>query len=310
MATQVVRVKSVKKLSKSHTAHVRGDGSARPKEAKTRAEWGNARAVILGGDELAATRLVRGAAKQKRPGRKAHEVVDVLFAGPPRFEAPDAWDRRKVEAWASASFEWMKTVMGPQAPVVAASLHLDELSPHVHASFIPVCGEDAKGPKLSWKTLQKDRFGGFSNSRKQLVWLQDDYQEKVGSKFGLERGGLGSGADHEEPDRVKGLKQRIEDEERLKLEALERAAKAERDVQELGRRLEESRSVQRRDETALVCAEEREYRAGRVAGRLAAVDRVVAGTPLSDFENRGRASGARPRTAPAPDRGGGRGGGR
>ena len=36
------------------------------------------------------------------------ESVHLLFAGPPRLEAPDSWSREKVLDWARASLDWVE----------------------------------------------------------------------------------------------------------------------------------------------------------------------------------------------------------
>ena len=189
MATQVVRLAGVAKYSKAHAGHVWGDEDARPKEARARSEHGGVRAMILGGEQQRAEQLIKEVRRQKRPGRKAAEVVDFVIAGPPRFGAEDAWPKEKVVEWAVASSAWLEKLMGPKPILIASSLHLDESAPHVHAAFVPVSGADSRGPKLSLKSLRIERFGGLRDPRRQLTWLQDSYQKEVGVKFGLDRGG-------------------------------------------------------------------------------------------------------------------------
>ena len=92
-------------------------------------------------------------AKAMRRGRGAPgkvEVVDVLFAGPPPYEAADAWSDEKVNAWAQASVAWLRA-RAPTAYIFGAYLHRDERSPHLHVLFVPITDDG----RLSWNRIEK-----------------------------------------------------------------------------------------------------------------------------------------------------------
>lgn len=76
--------------------------------------------------------------------------------------------------------------------VITARVHLDETTPHMHFSIVPV----TKDGRLSAKSLF---------TKQELQQLHTDFHKSVGSKFGLERGELGSKAKHIETAELKLL---------------------------------------------------------------------------------------------------------
>ena len=66
--------------------------------------------------------------------------------------------------------------------IISAVVHKDETNPHMHLNLIPV---------LDGRLCSKKLF-----DRKALRELQTDFHEKVGKKWGLQRGKIGSKAEH------------------------------------------------------------------------------------------------------------------
>lgn len=66
--------------------------------------------------------------------------------------------------------------------IISAVVHVDETNPHMHLNLIPV---------LNGRLCSKQLF-----DRKALRELQSDFHEKVGKKWGLQRGKTGSTAEH------------------------------------------------------------------------------------------------------------------
>jgi chemotaxis protein histidine kinase CheA len=65
------------------------------------------------------------------------------------------------------------------------TIHMDESSPHAHFGFVPL-----KDGSLSWKK--------FFDGAKGLHAFQDRYYTEVSSRYGLERGEVGTGRKHKE----------------------------------------------------------------------------------------------------------------
>lgn len=66
--------------------------------------------------------------------------------------------------------------------IISAVVHKDETTPHLHLNLVPI---------TNGKLCSKDLY-----DRKKLSELQTEFYEKVGKKWGLERGKFKSGAKH------------------------------------------------------------------------------------------------------------------
>jgi hypothetical protein len=118
------------------------------------------------------------ATQQKRKVRKdAVVLVDmVLIASPEYFrEDKSKWgeyDQDRLVAYSKASLDFLKQKYGDR--LIAVALHLDEATPHIHASIVPVTDDG----RLSGK----DMF-----DKTQLSMLQTEYAEAM-QHLGLKRG--------------------------------------------------------------------------------------------------------------------------
>lgn len=132
----------------------------------------------------------------KLPERRRKNAVlaiqHVLSASPEFFdvEDPGEWEKR-CKAWCDASMEWLHQTYTSDN-VVAARLHRDESTPHLHAVVVPL---DEHGH------LNARHFIG--GSRYRLSRLQDSYHEAV-KDLGLERGVRGSVTPHQTMKRLRG----------------------------------------------------------------------------------------------------------
>lgn len=93
--------------------------------------------------------------------------------------------------------------------IISAVVHVDDTNPHMHLNLIPV---------LNGRLCSKQLF-----DRKALRELQSDFHEKVGKKWGLQRGKTGSTAEHLETAAFKLKKMK---EEAITAVALQSEAKA------------------------------------------------------------------------------------
>lgn len=113
--------------------------------------------------------------------------VEILLTASPEYFRPDEqgragkWDVAQLIDWKQANHQWLSEEFGDR--VVRAELHLDEVTPHIHAYLVPL---DEKG-KLNCKSI----FGG----REKLSKFQDSYAHAM-APLGLERGIKGSRATH------------------------------------------------------------------------------------------------------------------
>ena len=253
--------------------HNRGEN--RPTEALTRPEWDHRPTIRIAGDEDRAVEVLVDVENDRGRGRQGCQRVRILFGHPPPFESENAWDRDRLLSWAKDSASWIeqeiKQASGGTAVLERVDLHLDETSPHLHASIIPAVpraptedqrvrilfgrphpDEEPLKLKLSWSQLQRSMTPDATSRSGSMRMLQDMYHADVGSRYGLERG-KPSTRTRAEPNRVEGLKTRVRLTE-------ERAARAEREAQARAERVE-----QRARQQGRAAAVERDATKGRVA---------------------------------------------
>ena len=109
----------------------------------------------------------------------------------------------RLEEWCHSTMQWLYTTFG-KANVVAATLHADEETPHIHATVVPiVTGErrkakqEAENGKRKYKT-KKNKIRLCADdllTPKKLEEYQTSYAEQM-RPFGLSRGVKGSEAKH------------------------------------------------------------------------------------------------------------------
>lgn len=110
----------------------------------------------------------------------------------------------KLDEWCKDNVEWLQDTFGKEN-VVSAILHLDEKTPHIHATVVPIVqGERRKAKvednngKKKYRKKAKDAVRLCADdvmTRDNLERFQDTYAEKM-QKYGLERGIKGSDARH------------------------------------------------------------------------------------------------------------------
>ena len=134
----------------------------------------------------------------KKRGPAPMGAVELMFAGPPRYAAPEAWPGDKVGDWAIQTLKWRDTRF-PKCVSSITALHQDEGSPHVHDLMAAI---DRQG-RVGWNYVLEDVYGEQdgkptlkAGDRGLLSRMQDDYWDSVGRHFGLDRGERGRGRQH------------------------------------------------------------------------------------------------------------------
>lgn len=128
----------------------------------------------------------------------------VMTASP---EEMAAMGQIKSEDYLRDAFAWVEEKHGAEN-ILSAVIHMDETTPHLQVLVIPL---DERG-KLNARALV--------GSKPELSAMQTDYAERVGAKYGLERGIERSGASHET---IKSYHGRANANERISLDLPERA---------------------------------------------------------------------------------------
>lgn len=110
----------------------------------------------------------------------------------------------RIEDWCNDSLKWIRETYGEQN-LVSAVLHMDEKTPHIHATIIPiVTGERRKAGQEEQNGKKKYRKKNPQDvrlcaddvmARHRLKHYQDTYAQAM-NKYGLQRGVDGSLAKH------------------------------------------------------------------------------------------------------------------
>lgn len=105
----------------------------------------------------------------------------------------------KLSAWANANIRWLEDTFGKEN-LVSCVLHMDEKTPHLHATIIPIVITERKRREREGKKKYRTTNGPRLSAddlmhRSMLKKYQDSYGEAM-KEFGLERGILGSAAKH------------------------------------------------------------------------------------------------------------------
>lgn len=140
---------------------------------------------------------------QRKIGKNQVRAVRILLTG-----SPD--DMRRIEQagklddWCRDNLDWLKQTYGTDN-IVSAVLHLDETTPHIHATMTPiVTGErrKAKTESATGKKKYRKKSTDIARlcaddvmSRVRLKEYQNSYAEQM-AKYGLQRGVDGSEAKH------------------------------------------------------------------------------------------------------------------
>ncbi|MDO5664701.1 MAG: MobV family relaxase [Bacteroidia bacterium] len=145
---------------------------------------------------------LENAGLQRKIGKNQVRAIRILLSGSPeemqRIEADG-----KLNEWCDDNLRWLGKTYGKEN-IVSAVLHLDESTPHIHATLVPIVTTERR-KKKSEEQVKKQYRKKNPNAprlsaddvmtRIKLKEYQDTYAEAM-AKFGLQRGIDGSEARH------------------------------------------------------------------------------------------------------------------
>lgn len=106
----------------------------------------------------------------------------------------------RLSEWINVNIRWLETTFGKEN-LVSCVLHMDEKTPHLHATIIPIVTTERKRREREGQKKYRTTKGGPRLSaddvmhRSMLTKYQDSYGKAM-KDFGLERGVVGSVAKH------------------------------------------------------------------------------------------------------------------
>lgn len=148
---------------------------------------------------------IQNAGLSRKVGKNQVQVIRLILSGSTedmlRIQAEG-----KLNEWCRDSMDWLKKEYG-EKNIVAATLHLDEDAPHIHASVVPIVqgerrkkksNKEPEAPKKQYRKKNTNRPRLCADdvmTKEKLIHYQDSYAEAM-AKYGLDRGIKGSEARH------------------------------------------------------------------------------------------------------------------
>lgn len=121
---------------------------------------------------------------EQTPRRNAIFAHEAVVTGSP--DVINNMDKEQLRRYFVDALSWLCEIHGGKNRLVSAVIHHDETTPHLQAIFIPI---DDRGRLNSRAVL-----GGHKN---RLSELQTEFADRVGARYGLERGRKKSPARHQ-----------------------------------------------------------------------------------------------------------------
>lgn len=127
-------------------------------------------------------------------------ALEIILSGSP--ETMNSLSPEQLEKWTEESLNWAKKTWGEQN-IVAAALHMDEKTPHIHLIVVPIVQGQSRRSRARDKARLRDGKKVKTRKRKEtenrlcanevfarprLYSYHTDYAKKVGALYGLERG--------------------------------------------------------------------------------------------------------------------------
>ncbi len=108
----------------------------------------------------------------------------------------------RLDEWCQDNLDWLRKTYGADN-VVSAVLHMDEETPHIHATIVPIVQTERKKQKKEQTVKKRYRTKAPAPrlcadevmNRANLIRYQDTYAEQMAA-YGLQRGIKGSEAQH------------------------------------------------------------------------------------------------------------------
>jgi hypothetical protein len=130
-------------------------------------------------------------------------AIRIMLSGSPE-EMKQVAETGQLDDWCQDNVDWLRKTFGTEN-LVSAVLHLDEKTPHIHATVVPIVQGERRKSKAEKDNDKKKYKKKLANSarlcaddvmaRDKLKAYQDSYAEAM-NKYGLHRGIEGSEARH------------------------------------------------------------------------------------------------------------------
>ena len=146
------------------------------------------------------TALIRQDFKRKI-GKNQVQAIRIVLTGT-HADMEQIEQTGRLDEWCKDNIDWLRKTYGADN-VVSAVLHMDEETPHIYATIVPIVQTERKKQKKEQTVKKRYRTKAPAPrlcadevmSRANLIRYQDTYAEQMAA-YGLQRGIKGSEAQH------------------------------------------------------------------------------------------------------------------
>ncbi len=140
----------------------------------------------------------------RKIGKNQVRAIRILLTGSPQ-DMKLIGQNGRLDEWCDDNLKWLRETFGKEN-IVSAVLHMDETTPHIHATLVPIVKGERRKAKTEQQQTGKKKYRKKNPenarlcaddvmSRVKLKEYQNSYAEKM-QYYGLERGIEGSEARH------------------------------------------------------------------------------------------------------------------
>lgn len=143
---------------------------------------------------------IETAGLQRKVGKNQTRAIRVLLSGTHEQMMALA-NTCRLDDWCRANIKWLQDTFGDDN-LVSCVLHMDEKTPHLHATVVPVVSTPRKRREREGEQKYKEKdpaprlCANELMTRGKLRQYQDTYAQAM-AEFGLKRGVVASGARHQ-----------------------------------------------------------------------------------------------------------------
>lgn len=142
---------------------------------------------------------IDNAGLHRKVGKNQTKAIRIILTGS-HEQMMKIEQNGRLDKWTDANLKWLRDTFGEEN-VVSCVLHMDEKTPHLHATVVPVVTGERKRKSREGEKKYRTQAGPRLSAddvmgRARLSTYQNTYAEAM-REFGLQRGVVGSTAKHQ-----------------------------------------------------------------------------------------------------------------
>lgn len=142
---------------------------------------------------------IDNAGLHRKVGKNQTKAIRIILTGSHK-QMMKIEQSGKLDKWTDANLKWLRETFG-EDNVVSCVLHMDEKTPHLHATVVPIVTGERKRKSREGDKKYRTQTGPRLSAddvmgRARLSTYQNTYAEAM-REFGLQRGVIGSTAKHQ-----------------------------------------------------------------------------------------------------------------